>query len=159
MADSTSFSICFVCMGNICRSPIAENVFRHKVKQRGLEDRFQIDSAGTGGWHVGQPPDARARNVVVSRGLPVTGTARQITTDDFDRFHLLICMDEDNQSHLLGMGAPKSKVRLLLECDPNATRRDVPDPYYGGADGFETVFDLVDSACDALLDELLAAKR
>jgi protein-tyrosine phosphatase len=159
MADPSRFNICFVCMGNICRSPIAENVFRHKVKQRGLDDQFQIDSAGTGGWHAGEPPDPRARHVMTSRGVEVSGSARQIQREDFEQFHLLLCMDDENRAHLISMGAPAERVRLLLACDPEAGCREVPDPYYGGADGFETVFNLIDSACDALLDELLASGR
>jgi len=149
------FKICFVCMGNICRSPLAENVFRHKVRQRGVEQRFHIDSAGTGGWHAGEPPDPRARHVAASHGIPMTGLARQITSKDFTEFDLLVCMDEENLAHLLDRGGPSNKIRLLLECDPNADCREVPDPYYGGPDGFERVYQLIDSAGEALLDELL----
>lgn len=145
-------------MGNICRSPIAENVFRHKVEQRGVSHLFEIDSAGTGGWHAGEPPDPRARRIVTANGIKMTGTARQVHRDDFERFDLLLCMDEENMQHLLSKGAPKHKVRLLLECDPDAGCREVPDPYYGGSDGFQRVFELVDSACEALLDELLAKR-
>src|SRR5690348_11926927 len=108
--------ICFVCMGNICRSPLAENVFRHKAKQRGVESQFVIDSAGTGGWHAGEAPDARVRRIATSNGIAMTGAARQITRGDFDRFDLLICMDEENRDFILNMGAPPEKVRLLLEC-------------------------------------------
>jgi protein-tyrosine phosphatase len=159
--------ICFICMGNICRSPLAENVLRHKARHRGVDDRFLIDSAGTGGWHAGEPPDPRVRRVASSHGVPMTGTARQVCRDDFARFDHLVCMDDENREHLLAMGAPPQKVRLLLECDRasgsgggggGAACREVPDPYYGGQDGFENVFRLVDSACDALLDELLAIK-
>lgn len=156
MPDPRTIRICFVCMGNICRSPIAENVFRHKAKQRGVEHLFEIDSAGTGGWHAGEPPDPRARRVAAANGIKMTGTARQIRREDFDRFDLLLCMDDENAQHLLAQGAPREKVRLLLACDPNAGCREVPDPYYGGPDGFQKVFELVDSACDALLDGLLA---
>ena len=148
--------ICFVCMGNICRSPIAENVFRHKAAQRGVEHLFVIDSAGTGGWHAGEPPDPRAHHIVTSNGIKMTGAARQIRREDFQQFDLLICMDRENAEYLLAKGAPPDKVRLLLECDPNADCREVPDPYYGGPDGFERVFHLVCSACDARLEELLA---
>jgi protein-tyrosine phosphatase len=147
--------ILFVCMGNICRSPIAENVFRHKVDQRGASHLFEIDSAGTGGWHAGEPPDPRAREVLSRKGIAVQGAARQIHRDDFDRFDLLLCMDEENRRHLLDLGAPKEKVRLLLECDSCADCREVPDPYYGGNDGFARVYDMVESACEALLDDLL----
>ena len=143
-------------MGNICRSPLAENVFRHKIRERGVESQFVIDSAGTGGWHAGEPPDPRVRKVASGRGIKIAGSARQIRREDFDKFDLLICMDDENRDFVLGMGAPKHKVRLLLECDPDATCREVPDPYYGGPDGFEHVFNLVDSACGALLNELIA---
>ncbi len=155
MSGTVQHKICFVCMGNICRSPIAENVFRHKVNQRGLEKLFVIDSAGTGGWHAGESPDIRARRTAASHGVEMTGLARQITKADFSRFDLLLCMDQENLDHLVEMGVPTGKARLLLECDPHAKCREVPDPYYGGTDGFETVFQLVDSACEALLDDLL----
>lgn len=159
MSDSVRHRILFVCMGNICRSPIAENVFRHKARERGVEHLFEIDSAGTGGWHSGEPPDPRARRVAAAHGVNMTGTARRITAEDFKRFDLLLCMDRENYDEVIDMGAPLEKTRLLMECDPKSGCRDVPDPYYGGSDGFETVYRLVDSACDALLDELVGAKR
>lgn len=143
-------------MGNICRSPLAECVFRQKAAQRGVVDRFEIDSAGTGGWHAGEPPDLRVQRCAAARGVPITGAARQVHRNDFTRFDLLICMDESNRSHLLEMGAPPEKVHLLLNFDPRSVLDEVPDPYYGGADGFELVFNLVDAACSALLDHLLA---
>jgi protein-tyrosine phosphatase len=159
MSTYTPHRILFICMGNICRSPIAECVFRHKIKQRGVEHLFEADSAGTGGWHAGEPPDQRACSIMTAKGVPVVGRARQITRADFSRFDLLLCMDEDNCERILTMGAPPEKVRLLLECDSQAGCREVPDPYYGGADGFEHVFRLIDSACEALLEELLRENR
>ena len=153
------FKICFVCMGNICRSPIAENVFRHKVKQRGVEHLFFIDSAGTGGWHAGEPPDPRARRTATAHSVEMSGVARQIKTGDFDNFDLLLCMDQENLDQLIALGAPADRTRLLLSCDPNARCAEVPDPYYGGPDGFESVFQLIDSACDALLNDLLAQHK
>lgn len=159
MSASDPLSICFICMGNICRSPLAESVFLHKAKQRGVLDRFVVDSAGTGGWHVGEPPDPRVHRVAAANGVKMQGIARQITKADFDRFDWLICMDQDNRDHLLRLGAPSDKVRLLLECDPCAAMLEVPDPYYGGQDGFELCYKLIDAACDALLDELLAARK
>src|SRR5688572_30769053 len=116
MAAGNPIRLCFVCMGNICRSPLAANVFRHKAKQRGVEDHFEVESAGTGGWHSGEAPDARARRTAAAHGVPMTGTARQIKRGDFDRFDLLLCMDDENRDHLLAMGAPPAKVRLLLSC-------------------------------------------
>lgn len=159
MPNGTPHRILLICMGNICRSPLAENVLRHKVRQRGVEHLFTIDSAGTGGWHTGEPPDARIRGVASTYGIPMTGVARQVTLDDFQAFDLLICMDHDNREHLLSMGAPAERVRLLLEYDSSATRHDVPDPYYGGSDGFELVYQLVDSASEALLNQLLSTRR
>lgn len=152
-------SILFICMGNICRSPLAEAVFRHKARDRGVESRFVVDSAGTGAWHVGEPPDDRVRALAERRGVAMDGLARQVTRRDLERFDHLICMDEGNLRQLVSAGAPDAKLRLLLECDPSSTAREVPDPYYGGRRGFETVYGLVDSACEALLDELLAADR
>jgi len=151
--------LCFVCMGNICRSPLAAAVFQHKATQRGMPQRFVIDSAGTGNWHAGESPDPRARGVAKAHGVTLHGTARQITRSDFGRFDLLLCMDEENRDCLISLGAPAEKLRLLLACDPNASCREVPDPYYGGPDGFETVYRLIDSACDALLDELTGAAK
>ncbi len=154
--SSSSTGVLFVCMGNICRSPLAEGLFRHKTETRGVTDRFRIASAGTGGWHVGQPPDPRMREVAARHGVVLKTRARQVSREDFTSFHHLICMDEENHDELIHMGAPRDRLRLLLECDDAAAVREVPDPYYGGAGGFETVYDLVDSACDALLDELLS---
>lgn len=148
-------SVLFICMGNICRSPLAEGIFRHKVEQRGASDRFFIDSAGTGGWHVGAPPDERMQVVAAEHGIALDSAARQVDRDDFSRFHHLLCADEDNREDLLGMGAPPKRVRLLLECDPAAPMIEVPDPYYGGADGFQLVYRLVESACEALAREML----
>ncbi len=155
MSDKTG--VLFVCMGNICRSPLAEAVFGHKARRRGIADRFSIDSAGTSGWHVGEPPDPRARAVAARHGIELQGRARQVTPHDFPRFDHLICMDEENRAGLAGMGAPGGKLHLLLEIDPSTSMRNVPDPYGGGPDGFETVFKLVDSACDAWIDELSAS--
>lgn len=148
--------ILFICMGNICRSPLAENMFRHLAEQRSASELFEIDSAGTIDYHAGASPDARMIATANKRGLKMTGKARRVVPADFTRFDYLICMDEDNREDILAMGAPLEKVRLLLECDPSATICEVPDPYYGGEDGFETVYRLAESACAALLDELLA---
>ena len=159
MPASRPHKILMVCMGNICRSPLAECVLRHKAGVRGVADRFEVDSAGTGGWHAGEPPDARVRRIAASNGVELTGVARQVAAADFCDFDHIICMDDDNREHLLRMGAPPSKVRLLLDVLPQSSVREVPDPYYGGIEGFQEVFRLVDQACDALLDELTAVKR
>jgi protein-tyrosine phosphatase len=155
--------ILFVCMGNICRSPTAEGVMRRLVEQAGLADRLEIESAGTGGWHAGEPPDERATLAARRRGITLSGAAQQVTRDDFRRFDLLIALDRANLRELLAIAPDEEaaeKVRLLREFDPAASGAlDVPDPYYGGDRGFETVLDLVEAACRGLLDELRAADR
>jgi protein-tyrosine phosphatase len=143
--------ILFVCMGNICRSPTAEGVMRHLLAERGLEDEIEVQSAGTGGWHAGSPPDARSTRAAAARGITLEGAARQVTRADFDGFDLLVAMDRDNLADLRAIAPPgtEHKIRLLL-----GEGRDVPDPYYGGPHGFENVLDLVETACEQLLDEL-----
>ncbi|OWP52094.1 low molecular weight protein-tyrosine-phosphatase [Pseudomonas nitroreducens] len=148
--------VLFVCLGNICRSPTAEGVLRHKVRAAGLEDRIEIDSAGTGDWHVGKAPDARTRAAALRRGYDLSSLrARQVSLADFSRYDLILAMDNANLrdlKHLRGSGA-KAELDLFLrryelEVD------EVPDPYYGGEDGFERVLDLVERACDGLLTEV-----
>jgi protein-tyrosine phosphatase len=145
--------VLFVCLGNICRSPTAEGVMRRLVRDEGLEDEIEIDSAGTGGWHVGAPPDARATEAAGRRGTTLTGAARRFDPSrDFDRFDLILAMDAENRRDLLALAPDeeaRAKVRMFLPGD-----RDVPDPYYGGDDGFEEVLDLVEEAARALLLEL-----
>jgi len=145
--------ILFVCMGNICRSPLAEGILQHRAAGRGVLDALVIDSAGTGGWHAGEMADARMRQTATARGVTLESRARQVTIADFTAFDLLLCMDDDNLGHLIDMGAPPARTHLLLEYTGGPVR-EVPDPYYGGADGFERVFDLVDEACAQLLDRL-----
>lgn len=142
-------------MGNICRSPLAECVFLHKINQRGVADRFMVDSAGTGGWHAGEPADARMRTVASAHGITINGRARQVRDDDFRRFDYIICMDDENRNNLLAMGAPPERIALLLEFDTVREMREVPDPYYGEQDGFELVYSVVDRACEGLMNELL----
>jgi protein-tyrosine phosphatase len=155
--------ILFVCMGNICRSPTAEGVMRRLVSQAGLDGRVEIESAGTGGWHVGEPPDERATLAARRRGVTLSGAAQQVGPDDFRRFDLLIALDRSILRELLAIAPDEEaaeKVRLLREFDPAASGDlDVPDPYYGGDRGFETVLDMVEAACRGLLDELRAADR
>jgi protein-tyrosine phosphatase len=150
-------------MGNICRSPTAEGVMRAIVREAGLEDRIEIDSAGTGGWHAGEPPDARASEAAHRRGVSLAGAARQVVAEDFERFDLIVAMDRENLRGLLAVAPDHDaaeKVRLLREFDPESTGDlDVPDPYYGGERGFETVLDQVQAACRGLLGELRAAER
>jgi protein-tyrosine phosphatase len=154
--------ILFVCTGNICRSPTAEGVMRRLVADAGLEGAVAIESAGTGGWHAGEPPDARATAAAARRGIALAGVARQVTEEDFEGFDLILAMDRQNLRELRAI-APESRaraeVRLLREFDPGSAGGedlDVPDPYYGGARGFDTVLDLVAAACRGLLDDLRA---
>ena len=152
--------IMFVCMGNICRSPTAEGVMRRLLDEAGLADRVEVESAGTGGWHAGEPPDERATLAARRRGITLAGAAQQVRAADFRDFDLLIAMDRGNLRELLAVAPDEDaaeKVRLLREFDPaSAGDLDVPDPYYGGDRGFETVLDLVEAACRGLLDELRA---
>src|SRR3954454_24030822 len=144
--------ILFVCLGNICRSPTAEGVMRSLVREAGLEDAVEIDSAGTGSWHVGSPPDERSTAAASARGITLEGAARQVTARDFEDFDLLIAMDAANRRELLRLApddAGRAKVRMLRAGD-----LDVPDPYYGGEDGFERVLDVVEEGCRRLLDEV-----
>ena len=150
--------VLFVCMGNICRSPTAEGVMRGLVEEAGLDARIELDSAGTGGWHAGAPPDARAVAAAASRGIRLTGRARQVRPSDYERFDLLVALDEANARDLRRL-APDAeaaaKVRLLRSFGPEDDGGlDVPDPYYGEDDGFGHVLDLVDAACRGLLEEL-----
>jgi protein-tyrosine phosphatase len=150
--------VSFVCMGNICRSPTAEAVMRHLVNQAGLDHAIAVDSAGTGSWHVGEPPDRRSQAVGQRRGIPLGGRARQFSRSDFARFDYILAIDREIQEELQQM-APnpeaRAKVHLLRAFDPASPRdADVPDPYYGGSEGFEQVFDLCQTACQGLLDHL-----
>ena len=147
----------FVCLGNICRSPLAEGVFRHLARDRGVGNRFDIDSAGTGAWHAGEPPDRRSAAVAAANGIALEGTARKVRPDDFERFDYILAMDGENLRDLkqLSERTPGSaELRLLRDYDPEGGE-DVPDPYYGGPGGFDTVYAMVRRSCEALLDDLV----
>jgi protein-tyrosine phosphatase len=152
--------VLFVCLGNICRSPSAEAVMRKLVADAGLSREIEVDSAGTGPWHVGRPPDERAAAAAADRGYRLTGKGRLVRAEDFDDFDLILAMDRFNRSELLGMApgaAARAKVRLLREFDPasaGAVDLDVPDPYAGGARGFAVALELIEAACRGLLAEL-----
>jgi protein-tyrosine phosphatase len=152
----------FVCLGNICRSPTAEGAMRALVREAGLQDTIEIDSAGTGGWHVGSPPDARAIAAARARGITLAGNARQVERNDLDDFDFVIAMDSANMRELRQLAASdeqRAKVRLLREFDPAGAGDgdlDVPDPYYGAPGGFEEVLDLVQAACAGLCAQIRA---
>ncbi len=153
--------IIFVCLGNICRSPTAEGALRKQVSERGLENLFEIDSAGTGDWHLGHPPDKRAIEAALARGIDLTLLrARQITTRDMLYYDTIIAMDNQNLARLksLAPADQQYKVRLLLQYG-NSGKQEIPDPYYGGDHGFDLVLDLIEASCRELLDKLLSDRQ
>jgi protein-tyrosine phosphatase len=166
MIHTPGVKICFVCLGNICRSPTAEAVMRAQIDAAGLTDGIEVDSAGTGGWHRGAAPDERSAAEARRHGVELTSRARQVHAGDFAYFDLLVAMDRANRDDLLDLAptaADRAKVRLLREFDPDTgptdldrPDRDVPDPYLGGPDGFAEVYDLTESACAGLLAHLRA---
>ena len=148
-----------MCLGNICRSPLAESVFRHLAAERGVDDLLEIDSAGTSGFHNGAPPDERSVATARSRGIHVTGRSRQLVPADLERFDHVIVMDAQNLAdaeRMLSRSGGSARVSLLRAWDPDGGPGDVPDPYYGGATGFEDVHDIVERSCERLLDAVLA---
>ncbi len=142
-------------MGNICRSPTAEGYFRHHLRAAGLEDAYEVDSAGTHGYHVGHPPDDRACRTAAGRGIDISMLrARRVEPGDFDRYDLVVAMDEANLAALEQMGrGRRARVALMLDWGDGDVR-EVPDPYYGGQDGFDTMCDLLEGATLALLEDL-----
>ena len=144
-------------MGNICRSPTAEGVFRKLIRDEGLEGHIETDSAGTHAYHVGEPPDRRSQATAVSRGIDISDLrARKALSSDFAEFDYVLAMDRDNHS-MLEMICPKGyedRLRLFLEFAPDLPHKEVPDPYYGGAQGFERVFDMVEAASRGLLADI-----
>lgn len=150
--------ILFVCLGNIVRSPLAEHMFQHLAINAGFADQFFVDSAGTSNIHAGDSPDSRMRRVAASKGLRYDGTSRQVMVEDFTRFDIIIAMDGDNRRDLLSMvrkPEDEAKVHLMRAFDAQAGPTDpVPDPWYGGMDGFEEVFKIIERSCQGLLDAL-----
>ena len=150
--------ILFVCMGNICRSPSAEGVFTHFVIEENLQERFHIDSAGTHGYHVGNPPDARSAATAKERGYDLSSLrSRKVTYEDLEEFDYILAMDRDNYHGLVMMASSdeqKGKIQLFLEYATEADTDEVPDPYYGGAQGFEHVLDLIESASKGFLEHV-----
>ena len=158
MTSNHDISVLFVCLGNICRSPLAEGVLLHRLEAAGLSDRVSVDSAGTGAWHVGQRPDTRSIAVAAKNGIELPGTARRVRLEDFFEFHFVLAMDRSNLEDLKDLESGSESdaaIRLFLEFDPQEENdMEVPDPYYGGPDGFERVFEMVDRTCVALVEHL-----
>jgi low molecular weight protein-tyrosine phosphatase len=147
----------FVCLGNICRSPMAEGVFRRIAEEEGVLDLFDIDSAGLGHWHIGQAPDSRAQKAARGRGIDISGqSARQVKHGDFARYDLLLAMDEDNFQELVQLAPAdaRHKVRRFLDFAPKARTKNVPDPFFGGPEGFDHALDLIEQAARGLLASL-----
>lgn len=152
--------VLFVCMGNICRSPTGEGVFKHFIDERALNERFEIDSAGTIGHHTGANADSRMSSAAAKRGYELLSRARQVAVEDLNSFDLIIAMDHDNLADLQRLaGGPRDNIRLLGSYLPNASGNQeappVPDPYYGGDAGFEEVLDMIEAACDSMLEHCL----
>ena len=147
----------FVCLGNICRSPSAENIMTHLLEQRGLQSKVVCDSAGTSSYHIGSPPDSRMTAAAKKRGIKLVGRARQFTAPDLDQFDLVLAMDDSNYRDILALdpsGKYAHKVKRMCDFCQTHSDREVPDPYYGGSDGFDYVINLLMDACDGLLREL-----
>ena len=147
--------VLFVCMGNICRSPLAQGVFENVARREGLEDEVFVDSAGTGAWHVGSPPDERAQRSAGLRGLDLSSQrARRISPEDCDDFDYILTMDEDNYRMVSSLCRGSAVIRPFLDFATDSPERGVPDPYYGGPDGFEHVLDLVEEASEGLIEDI-----
>ncbi len=150
-------TLLFVCLGNICRSPLAEGVFQHLVREAGTADQYHIESAGTGAWHVGNLPDPRSRDVARRAGIPLESTARQVRPEDFHDFDFIVAMDRENLRNLERLQREHggdARIFLLRDHDPEPGDGEVPDPYFGGPSGFDDVLQMVYRACAQLLDDI-----
>lgn len=155
----SKISVLFVCLGNICRSPLAEAIFRHKVAQRRLNHVFEADSCGTGNYHIGSPPDPRTIANAKKNALPIDHCARQLSEPDLDNFDYVLAMDASNLQNIKRLASAKRnahKIALLRDFDPAAAGKEVPDPYFGNEDGFQEVYELLDNTMDVFLDHLIA---
>ena len=147
----------FVCLGNICRSPAAENIMNHLAAKSSLSNEIECDSAGTANYHSGNPPDKRMQAAAANRNIPMNGSARQFTTADFTDFDLILAMDRENYQNILALDPQRqyrAKVKMMCDFAAQHPDKEVPDPYFGGAEGFDYVIDLLTDACSGLLLEL-----
>lgn len=150
--------VLFVCLGNICRSPLAEGIFRKKVAERGLEQGFKIDSCGTAAYHIGEQPDERSAENALQNGVLLDHKGRQFSKSDFEEFDYIIAMDKSNLSNIQALEKNRAGCELVLmrNFDDQGINQDVPDPYYGGEKGFQEVFEILDRSTASLLDHILA---
>ncbi len=147
--------VLFVCLGNICRSPLAEAIFKHKVRERDLEHKFYAESCGTANYHIGDPPDHRTIRNAARNGVVIEHIGRQLGTDDFEKFDEIFVMDSSNMNNALRIaGKHKAKLKMMRSFDPQGRDEDVPDPYYGEEKDFQNVFEILDRTMDAYLNEL-----
>ncbi|WP_018127373.1 low molecular weight protein-tyrosine-phosphatase [Balneola vulgaris] len=157
ITKNNPFAIVFVCLGNICRSPTGEGLLLHKVKEKGLASYFYIDSAGTAAYHVGEPANSKSQATANNHGVHLPSKARQFEYADFNEFDLILAMDAENYKNIKALDRNnrfEDKVKMMREFDPTPEDGNVPDPYYGGLQGFENVYQIINRSCDALLDEL-----
>ena len=160
ITKSNPYKVVFVCLGNICRSPTAEGIFIHKVRERGLELYFYIDSAGTAAYHVGEPANSKSQFTANQYGVKLPSRARQFEYADFEDFDLILPMDSSNMYNLKTMDRKtrfSDKLFMMRDFDPQPEDGNVPDPYYGGMQGFENVYQILERSCEALLDQLETA--
>ncbi len=160
MTAKYDVSVLFVCLGNICRSPLGEGILAHRLEEEDLSNRVRVDSAGTGAWHQGDPPDPRSSEVAMRHGIALRGRARLVSAEDFHEFDYIFAMDRTNLRdlrHLESQGEGGALLTLFREFDPHQDGDlDVPDPYYGGPEGFDLMFDMVDRTCAAFIEHLLS---
>ncbi|MGF1591366.1 MAG: low molecular weight protein-tyrosine-phosphatase [Pleurocapsa sp.] len=157
-----TYKLLFVCLGNICRSPSAENIMNHLIKEAGLSAKITCDSAGTSGYHIGASPDRRMNVAASKRGIELQGKSRKLKSADLQHFDLILAMDRENYQDILYFdreGKYEAKVRLICEFATQKTAQEIPDPYYGGQDGFDEVIDLLFDACTGLLDYVVNSQE
>ena len=155
--EKKKIKVLFCCMGNICRSPLAHGLFEHRVEAAGLGDKIFVDSAGTHAYHIGELPDPRSQETAMRHGFDLSAQrARKVTASDFEKFDYVLAMDRDNHALLSGLSPEqhRHKLKLFLEFAPQLAESEVPDPYYGGAAGFERVYDLIDAAAEGLMVDI-----
>lgn len=158
ITEEKPYKMVFVCLGNICRSPTGEGLMQHLVNEAGLQNYFEIDSAGTSAWHAGEPANSKTRRVAESHGVEIKSRARQVDFRDLDYFDLVVAMDDENYDNLMRMAAGRSqqqkRICRLRHFDPTPEDGQVPDPYFGGLNGFENVYQIVKRSCEHLLEAL-----